>query len=232
MKGRKFMSNQRIIDHFEEEAKKYDEIILTLIPNYKQMVEVLVSILPFRPDQTFCVIDLGCGTGTISRKIKDAFPNINLTCVDIAKNMLDIASAKNGSNTILIQADFNTFDFPQKYDAIVSSLALHHLEKDEDKQGFYDRIFEALNDGGIFINIDVVTSDDSLLQQVYLQKWTNFMVNNTSIHEVENKWLPSYYAEDRPVSLLRHLGMLKETGFSMIDVVYKYYNYAVYCAIK
>jgi len=61
------MSNQRIIDHFEQEAKKYDEIILTLIPNYRQMVEVLVSILPFEQDQIFSVIDLGCGTGTISR---------------------------------------------------------------------------------------------------------------------------------------------------------------------
>lgn len=58
------------------------------------------------------------------------------------------------------------------------------------------------------------------------------MVNNTSIDEVENRWLPNYYAEDRPVSLLRHLEMLKETGFSMVDVVYKYYNYAVYCARK
>lgn len=226
------MSNQRIIDHFEQEAKKYDEIILTLIPNYRQMVEVLVSILPFKQHQIFSVIDLGCGTGTISREIKNTFPNINLTCVDIAKNMLDIASAKNGPDTILIHADFNTFVFPQKYDAIVSSLALHHLEADEDKQGFYAKIFGALNDGGIFVNIDVVTSDDSLLQQVNLQKWKNFMVNNTSIDEVENKWLPNYYAEDRPISLLRHLEMLKETGFSMVDVVYKYYNYAVYCARK
>jgi tRNA (cmo5U34)-methyltransferase len=90
------MSKQRIIDHFEQEAKEYDEIILTLIPNYTQMVEVLVSILPFTQDQTFSVIDLGCGTGTISREIKNTFPNINLTCMDIAKNMLDIASAKNG----------------------------------------------------------------------------------------------------------------------------------------
>lgn len=226
------MSNQRIRDHFEEEAKKYDEIILTLIPNYRQMVEVLVSILPFSKEQVFSVLDLGCGTGTISRKIKDVFPNIKLTCVDIAKNMLDIASAKNGSDTILIQADFNTFDFPQKYDAIVSSLALHHLETDEDKQGFYNKIYEALNDGGIFINIDVVTSDDSSLQQVYMNKWIDFIAQNIPVSEIENKWLPTYYAEDRPVSLLQHIKMLEKAGFNMVDVVYKYYNFAVYCAMK
>lgn len=226
------MSNQRIIDHFEEEARKYDEIILTLIPNYRQMVDVLVSILPFPTEQAFSVIDLGCGTGTISKKIKDFFPNAKLTCVDIAKNMLDIASAKNGPDTILIHADFNSFKFPQKYDAIVSSLALHHLEKDEDKEAFYSRIHKALNNGGIFVNLDVVTSGDAFLQQIYLQKWKDYMVSNTSVQEVENKWLPNYYAEDRPVSLARHFEMLENSGFDMIDVVYKNYNYAVYCARK
>ena len=226
------MSNQRIIDHFEEEAKKYDEIILTLIPEYRHMVDVLVSILPFAKEQAFSVIDLGCGTGSVSRRIKDAFPNIQLTCVDIAKNMLDIASAKNGPDTILIQADFNTFDFPQKYDAIVSSLALHHLETDEGKGIFYRKIYEALKGGGIFVNIDVVTGGDNALQKVYLKNWKDFMVKNTSVQEVENKWLPNYHAEDRPVSIMRHIGMLQKSGFGMIDVVYKHYNYAVYCAKK
>ena len=224
--------DQRVLRHFEEEAKKYDEIILTLIPNYQKMVEMLVSILPFAREDSFTVIDLGCGTGTISREIKNTFPNIELTCVDISKNMLDIASAKNGSDTILIQADFNRFEFSHSYDVIVSSLALHHLESDEDKLAFYKKIYSALNSGGIFVNIDVVTSSDALLQQTYMDRWKEFMVSNTSFWEVENKWLPNYYAEDRPVPLTRHLAMLTDAGFEMVDVVYKYYNYAVYCAKK
>jgi tRNA (cmo5U34)-methyltransferase len=68
------MSNRRILEHFEAEAKKYDDIILTLIPEYRQMTKILLSVLPFAPEQPFSVIDLGCGTGTLSRRIRDAFP--------------------------------------------------------------------------------------------------------------------------------------------------------------
>jgi len=50
--------------------------------------------------------------------------------------------------------------------------------------------------------------------------------------EVENKWIPKYYEEDRPVSMMEHLDMLNKAGFKIMDVVWKYYNYAVYMAIK
>ncbi|MDL2238008.1 class I SAM-dependent methyltransferase [Christensenellaceae bacterium OttesenSCG-928-K19] len=226
------MEESRVKKHFEEEAREYDDIILRLIPNYRQMVDVLVSLLHYEESQDFHVIDLGCGTGTISKAVKDKFSNIHLTCVDIAENMLDIASVKNGSATKLIQADFNTFVFPEKYDVVVSSLALHHLETESDKLKFYKAIFDAMNPGGIFINIDVVQSDDPELQEIYLQKWKDYMLTNTSQAEVEGKWLPNYYAEDRPISLIKHLDMLREVGFSVVDVAYKYYNYAVYTAKK
>ena len=226
------MEDSRVKKHFEEEAKEYDDIILRLIPGYRQMVDVLVSLLTYEKSQPFQVIDLGCGTGTISRAVKDKFPNIRLTCVDISKNMLAIASAKNGAETRLIEADFNTFVFPGKYDAVVSSLALHHLETESDKLNFYKAIFAAMNPGGIFVNIDVVQSDDSNLQEIYMQKWKEFMLQTTSLSEVEEKWLPNYYAEDHPISLVKHLDMLRDTGFSAVDVAYKYYNYAVYAAKK
>lgn len=222
----------RITSHFEAEAKEYDHIILRLIPNYKLMVEAMVSVIPFGPKHAFSMIDLGCGTGTISRAIKDRFPNSNVTCVDIAKNMLDIANGKLGGSAKLIQADFYAFEFPQQYDVIVSSLALHHLETDRDKLNFYHKIFSALNQDGIFINIDVVLGGDESLTNIYLAKWKSFMYQNTSREEVANKWLPNYYAEDRPASMIAHLAMLGQCGFACLDIVYKYYNYAVYLAKK
>ncbi len=84
--------------------------------------------------------------------------------------------------------------------------------------------------GGVFINIDVVLGSDEFIQAAYMQKWQAFMLSNISEHEMNNKWLPSYYAEDRPAKLTTHLKMLECSGFSSIDVIYKYYNYAVYTA--
>ena len=58
------------------------------------------------------------------------------------------------------------------------------------------------------------------------------MLKSVSETEIEDKWLPNYYAEDKPTKLTTHLATLKNCGFSLVDIVYKYYNYAVYCAKK
>jgi len=223
------MAIERVKNHFEEEAKEFDQIIQKLIPNYNEMIAALVSVISFPKAHAFTMIDLGCGTGTVSKAVKDSFPNAEITCVDIAGSMLEIAQDKISGNVSCIQADFYSFDFMRKFDLIVSSLALHHLKTDDDKLRFYKKIHAALNPGGMFINIDVVLGSDESLQNVYMKKWRTFMAKNVSDEEIENKWLPNYYAEDKPTKLTTHLDMLKKCGFSVIDVVYKYYNYAVYC---
>jgi tRNA (cmo5U34)-methyltransferase len=47
-----------IKQHFEEEARDFDRIILTLIPDYPRMVEALVAALPFQSAASVKVIDL------------------------------------------------------------------------------------------------------------------------------------------------------------------------------
>ena len=226
------MSIDRIKAHFENEANEFDIIIQKLIPNYNEMIDALVSVIPFSNDSGFSVIDLGCGTGTLTKAVKNSFPKIAVTCVDIAEKMLEIAKEKIGGNVRCIQKDFNAFDFDEKYDLIISSLALHHMESDSDKSGFYKKIYSALNTGGMFINIDIVLGSNEKLQRVYLREWLKFMKSNVPEKEVLEKWLPNYHMEDRPAKLIIHLDMLKNCGFSFVDVVYKYYNYAVYCAGK
>jgi tRNA (cmo5U34)-methyltransferase len=226
------MRMDRVKTHFEDEAEEFDSIIKKLIPHYGEMVDILASAVPFSKESAFSMIDLGCGTGTISKAVKDIFPNANITCVDIAGKMLEIAKEKINGDVVSIQADFNNFEFPGKYDLVVSSLALHHLENDADKMRFYQKIYSAINDGGIFINIDVVLGSDDFLQKLNMEKWKDFMGKNVSAEEIENKWLKNYYTEDRPAKLITHLEMLKECGFPCVDVIYKYFNYAVYTGRK
>jgi len=226
------MATERIWAHFEGEAKEFDIIIQKLIPGYNEMIDALVSILPFSKESEFSLMDLGCGTGTISKAVRKSYPKAAVTCVDIAGKMLEIAKDKIGGKVNCIQADFNSFDFKERYELILSSLALHHLENDDDKLEFYKKIYSALTPNGTFVNIDVVLGSSERLQSVYMEKWREFMAKNISEEEIKNKWLPNYYAEDRPAKLTTHLEMLKTCGFSAIDVIYKYYNFAVYCAEK
>jgi len=74
MMGKRIMDTERVKAHFEKEAEEFDAVIQTLIPNYDTMIAALVSVIPFSRESAFSVIDLGCGTGTVSKAIKDDFP--------------------------------------------------------------------------------------------------------------------------------------------------------------
>lgn len=225
---------ERIRQHFEEEARDFDSIILKLIPFYDQMLEALISAIPFADTDAIRVIDLGCGTGTISQHVLDTFPNARVTCLDMAENMIEMAKAKLSEHPHIrfLVGDLNTFDFDATYDVVMSSLALHHLATDEDKRAFYARIHDALAPGGVFYNADVVLGSSEWLQAMYMTKWQAFMRQNVSQDEMDNTWLPKYYDEDRPAPLVDQTTWLAKIGFADVDVVWKYYNYAVYGGTK
>ncbi|EKQ52485.1 MAG: methylase involved in ubiquinone/menaquinone biosynthesis [Methanobacterium sp. Maddingley MBC34] len=220
---------KQVKDHFEEEAKVFDELIKTLIPFYEDMVKSLILALPFHDKEKIKVLDLGCGTGNISKEVKEHFPNAQITCVDMAENMIQIAKSKLApySDIEFKIADFRDLDFKEGYDGVISSLALHHLQREEQKS-FYCRIKEFLKEGGVFYNADNILGSSPHLNQVYMDKWVEFMLDSHSQEEIETIWLPRYREEDFPSPLRSHIQWLEEAGFQEVDVVWKCYMFGVY----
>lgn len=216
--------------HFENEAKEFDQIILQLIPYYPEMINALISVLPFDKSRTINVIDLGCGTGTISKQTKEEYPHASITCLDLAENMIAMSKLKLArfSDVRYQIGDFSNYEFDDTYDVVFSSLALHHLVTDEDKIRFYKKIYESLRPNGVFFNADIILGSNDYLQKVYLEKWKSFMQKTVSEEEIEKKWLPKYREEDRPAKLMDQLNWLNKLGLADVDVVWKYYNFSVY----
>lgn len=224
----------QIKQHFEEEASEFDRIIVSLIPDYTRMVDALVAAIPFERTAPIRVIDLGCGTGTVALNILETFSNAQVTCLDVADNMITMARTKLARYPQVhwLAGDFEIFDANGTYDAVVSSLALHHLATDDDKRRFYRRIYGALNPGGVFYNADIVLASSEFLQAIYMRQWRAFMSRGVSEAEIEGKWIPKYHAEDRPAKLVDQLTWMAKIGFVGVDVLWKHYNFAVYGGAK
>lgn len=221
-------------EHFEQEATEFDRIIVTLIPGYAHMIDALVAALPFERTAAIRTIDVGCGTGTVALRVSEAFPNAQVTCLDVAENMIAMARAKLAPypQVRFHRGDFDTFAVDAPYDAVVSSLALHHLPTDESKREFYRRVYDTLNPGGAFYNADLVLASSESLQAVYMDRWRAFMRRGVSDADIDGKWLPQHRAEDHPAMLLQHVEWLVQAGFVDVDVVWKHYNVAVYGGVK
>lgn len=97
------------------------------------------------------VLDLGCGTATLTILIKQTYPDAEVVGIDGDSKILAIAeakAAKAGVNLVLDQG--MAFDLPypdSSFDRVVSSLVLHHLTT-ENKRRTFKEIFRMLRPGG------------------------------------------------------------------------------------
>ena len=97
------------------------------------------------------VLDLGCGTATLTLLIKKTHPEATVIGLDGDPKILDIAKKKADQAGIDITLDKGmSFDLPYSdasFDRVVSSLVFHHLDR-EDKVATFGEVHRVLRAGG------------------------------------------------------------------------------------
>jgi ubiquinone/menaquinone biosynthesis C-methylase UbiE len=101
------------------------------------------------------VLDLGCGTGTLTVMLKEGYPNASITGLDGDPQVLEIAREKSGNLNILWdQAMAYALPYPDKsFDRVVTSLVIHHLVS-EDKRSAFQEVFRVLKPNGELYVLD------------------------------------------------------------------------------
>ncbi|MCZ7399209.1 MAG: methyltransferase domain-containing protein [Candidatus Methanoperedens sp.] len=97
------------------------------------------------------VLDIGCGTATLTILIKKAYPGAEVTGLDGDPKILEIAKAKVEKAGLDIALDPGmSFELPypdHSFDRVFSSLVFHHLTR-ENKARTFKEIFRVLRSGG------------------------------------------------------------------------------------
>jgi SAM-dependent methyltransferase len=117
------------------------------------MVEALTGPAPR-------VLDLACGTGTITARLLARFPDATSTGVDLDPALLTIARGtfEGDRRVTFVEADLKDPDWPKRlpydsYDVVLTATALHWLHKDP-LAALYGRLAGLVRDGGVFMNAD------------------------------------------------------------------------------
>lgn len=219
--------------HFNKEAEAFDEQVQKNIPCYNEMLTALINAIPDNKKNPK-ILDLGCGTGNITQKVLTRFPDAKVTCLDLSENMIEIAKDKLSDYEKIeyIVGDFTQMQIETKYDVILSSLALHHIPNDEEKESMYKDIYEALEKDGVFYNADVIKANSNYNEELNNKIAIREMKENGVTDEEITEHKGKRDANDIPTTLINHIKMLENVGFEEIDVIWKHYSNAVYGGTK
>jgi len=185
------------------------------IPHRDIAEEMLLSALP---RQITRFVDLGTGDGRLLALVRTRYSEAEGIGLDSSAPMLERAQERfNDDSHIELREHDLRKRLPEigVSDAVVSGLAIHHLE-DERKRELFGEIHTLLAPGGAFVNLDLVRSASFRLHERFRHE----------IGRVEDD------PTDRLAELAEQMGWLREAGFSEVDCHFKWLELALIVAAK
>lgn len=218
---------------FDAHAAGYDDDLRRrLIPPFDAFYGAAVEALGCTVHARRRVLDLGAGTGLLSGFVARAFPEAELVLLDGAPAMLDRARTRLAAATtapVSLHVGDLRDPFPDgPFDAIVSGLAIHHLDG-AGKRDLYRRAHEALAPGGVFVNAEQVRAPSERLERRYV-RWHREASVASGASEAEWEAAEEPMRADRLATVEEQLGWLREAGFPDPDAPFRSYRFAVLVA--
>lgn len=141
-------------------ADFYDR--LTQNVEYADRCDYIIDLYEKFGGKAGAAVDLACGTGSFSVGLAER--GFDVTGIDLSEDMLTVASRKGG-NVSYIKADMTSFALPDKADLCICMLdSINHLSAANDVKRCFERVRNALADGGIFIfDVNTVYKHNSIL---------------------------------------------------------------------
>jgi SAM-dependent methyltransferase len=198
---------------------------------------LLAELLPFQADEAFTFVDLGAGTGAAARTIMDRYPAARAILADyspqmMAQGAIELEPYEGRYSYVeldLAQGGAWPEAIPELVDAVITSLAVHHVT-DARKRELFAEVLAHLVPGGWFLNYDPLATSDPVTEEAW--------------HRVEDRRDPAarHKREHRtPEEQLRYethirymiplepqVEFLRAAGFEGVDVYWKELGYAIY----
>lgn len=182
------------------------------------------------------LLDIGCGAGNYSLKMLSKLPNLECTLVDLSDPMLDKAyervSEQTNKNVHVVKGDIREVPLKQNhFDIILAGAVLHHLRDDQDWETTFKKIYGILKPGGCFMISDLITQDTEILNNYTWERYGDYL-EELGGKDYRKKVLDYVDKEDSPRSMNYQLDLMKNLGFSKVEILHKNMCFGAFGGIK
>jgi ubiquinone/menaquinone biosynthesis C-methylase UbiE len=186
-------------------------------------------------------IDLGCGDGVLSLKIFDKYPQAKGLLIDFSETMLQEARARFDGTSFdaeIVPGDFSDKNWVDRvlsvapFDVVVSGYAIHH-QPDERKKTLFREILALLRPGGIFINLEHVSSPSEWVNKVFEGLFADSIREFHRKSGAKEEELEAFLNKpDNDLNILapadEQCEWLRQAGFADVDCYFKCFETAVF----
>ena len=219
--------------HLEVDANAYDVEIRRFIPHYDDMLATGVELLAALAPASGHVLDLGAGTGALSAAVLAGLPGARVTVLDVDRSMLDQARRRLAPFGARVEFREGSFLEPlPAADAVVASLALHHVHDLGAKTDLYRAIHEALTPGGVFLNLDAAITEGPRLSALTFDRWAARMAEHGIIDAEARTRFAAWAGEDRYFPLDVEIAALRRAGFGEVECFWRRGGTAICGALR
>jgi tRNA (cmo5U34)-methyltransferase len=145
--------------------------------------------------------------------------------VDGDTSMLAKAASRFGTRCTAIHADLRDPLPVGPWDAVVSALAIHHLEH-PDKRALFARIRQQLGPSGLFVNAEQILGPSERLQTRNMDRW-EAAARALGSDDDEIARAHIRFRLDRSATVEDQLRWLFDAGFTDADCIWKHDRFAV-----
>jgi ubiquinone/menaquinone biosynthesis C-methylase UbiE len=143
------------MDNFQVSVKRFDEFASEYaqrfmnIDSYSKHFDKFCSYIDNRQPK---ILELGCGPGNVTKYLKERFPHSQITAIDLAPKMIEIAKQT------VADADFRVMDvrniktINSQFNAIMCSFCLPFLSKDDANKLISDSYKKLAKNGILYIS--------------------------------------------------------------------------------
>ena len=231
----------------EEASQEFMDYGRYYVPSRETQLKIISSLIPPR-EERFEVMELACGEGLLAEAILQRHDTAVVHGYDGSPTMLTKAKARLAPfGTRFLTQEFDLFDYHWRkvthfFHAVVSSLAIHHLDG-EQKQTLFADVYHMLHRGGVFIVADLVQPASELGTAVAAQAWDE-AVQDRSLRFDKNldaydafltrQWNLFTYPDpmDKPSGIFEQLQWLEAAGFTAVDLYWLQAGHAIYGGYK
>lgn len=214
MSDKKTNSPEQMAEFFNQRASSYDQHMHDSLRNFDQFYQALCQ--PISPtDDPISILDIGIGTGNELAFILERVPRALITGIDLSGEML--SQLRRKYQQFLSQLSLKEGSYLEiplgvdQYDYAVSVMTLHHLLP-QVKRGLYRKIYKALIEGGIYLEGDYYVSPERSHQMLAAYR---------ERIRLDGSQAPGQYHIDIPLPIQEEAGLLREAGFSVVELIWE-----------